>query len=322
MTVSTQPLVSVIITTLRRPHLVLKAIDSVLSQTLKNIELIVVVDGPDDPQTVEVLQKVEDPRFRFVVLPRNVKLAQARNEGVKEAKADWVAFLDDDDVWMPEKLEAQLAVGTQSKYEWPIVASRFVAETAKGKFVWPKRLPRPDEPIGDYIFIRNSFFQGEGVVLPTTFFVRRELLERIPFVHGKHEDYDWLLRVGQLEGTGLAFVAEPMAVWHFHEGTGLQRLSQNENWKQSLAWIRAAKPMMSRQAYSGFIVHLVSPAAAAARDWSAFGKLLREFVVVGRARPFDYLLFASMWFIPGDLRRQIRWVLNRRKRTASTAMTP
>lgn len=313
MSFPNQPLVSVIITTLKRPHLVPTAIYSVLGQTLKAIELIVVVDGPDDPQTVKVLEKIEDPRFRFIVLPQNMKLAAARNQGVKEARAQWVAFLDDDDQWLPKKLERQLALAENSQYAHPIVSSRFVAETAKGNFVWPRRLPRPNESVGDYLFVRNSLFQGEGMILPSTLFVQRELLEQFPFVHGKHEDYDWLLQVGQLPGTGMEIVPMPMATWHFHQGQGLKRLSEINEWRRSLEWIQAVRSRLSPQAYSGFVVHFVSPLAASVQDWSAFLPLLKEFVLVGKGRPFDYLLFVAMWFIPGDLRRWIRGFSGRRK---------
>lgn len=310
---SSHPIVSAVITTRQRPNLVSVAVQSALNQSLKDIEVIVIVDGPDDPQTIAVLEKIEDPRFRFVVLPKNLKLAGARNEGVKAAKGSWVAFLDDDDEWLPEKLEKQLAQANSSEYKHPILSSRLIAETDKGSFVWPKRLPRKGESVGDYLFIRNSLFQGERMILPSTLFVKRDLLRQVPFVHGKHEDYDWLLRACDQPGVGVEFVPEAMAIWHFHEGEGLPRLSQINNWKQSLAWIRSAKSLVSPQAYSTFIVQCVCPPAAAVRDWSAFRPLLKEFVLSGQARSFDYLLFLALWFIPKDLRHRVRWMLNAKR---------
>ena len=94
------PLVSVVIPTLHRPKLVLRAIHSVLNQTYREIELIVVVDGPDKA-TVAAVRSIEGPRLRLIVNPLIV--AGARNTGADRATGDWIAFLDDDDEWLPKK---------------------------------------------------------------------------------------------------------------------------------------------------------------------------------------------------------------------------
>lgn len=94
-------LVSVVIPTRNRPHLLLdRALRSALTQTLSNIEVIVVVDGPD-PATLQTLHGITDPRLRVVALPENLGGAEARNVGVRHARAEWVALPDDDDEWLP-----------------------------------------------------------------------------------------------------------------------------------------------------------------------------------------------------------------------------
>ena len=95
-------LVSVVIPTLRRPKLVLRAVASVLNQTYEQIEVIVVVDGPDQA-TIDVLRTVKDPRMQVVVNPRSLTAAGARNVGVDHARGEWIAFLDDDDEWLPAR---------------------------------------------------------------------------------------------------------------------------------------------------------------------------------------------------------------------------
>ena len=97
-------LVSVVIPTLDRPKLLLRAIDSVLRQTYQEIEVIVVVDRPD-PDTVSAVQSVNDPRVRLIVNPYSSTAAGARNAGADHATGEWIAFLDDDDEWLPNKLE-------------------------------------------------------------------------------------------------------------------------------------------------------------------------------------------------------------------------
>ena len=101
-------LVSVIIPTLNRPKLLLRAIDGVLRQTHQEIEVIVVVDRPDQ-DTVSAVQSVDDPRLQLIVNPYSLTAAGARNAGVDHATGEWIAFLDDDDEWLPNKLERQIA---------------------------------------------------------------------------------------------------------------------------------------------------------------------------------------------------------------------
>src|SRR5271169_1867385 len=101
-------LVSVIIPTLRRPTLLTRALASVFRQTWRELEVIVVVDGPD-PDTIAILQTIDDPRLRVIINARSLTAAGARNAGMDHAKGEWIAFLDDDDEWLPEKLAKQMA---------------------------------------------------------------------------------------------------------------------------------------------------------------------------------------------------------------------
>ncbi|TMM39790.1 MAG: glycosyltransferase family 2 protein [Actinobacteria bacterium] len=95
------PRVSVVIPTRLRPALVPRAVCSALAQALTDIEVVVVIDGPD-PDTREVLAAIADPRLRIVELERSGGAPAARNVGVDHARAAWTALLDDDDEWLPE----------------------------------------------------------------------------------------------------------------------------------------------------------------------------------------------------------------------------
>ena len=96
--------VSVIIPTYRRPALVPRAVQSALAQTLRAIEVIVVMDGPD-PATECALAGIRDPRLQIVRLPIRRGLANARNAGIAFVRTRWVALLDGDDEWFSEKLD-------------------------------------------------------------------------------------------------------------------------------------------------------------------------------------------------------------------------
>jgi GT2 family glycosyltransferase len=84
------------------------ALESVLRQSWRDLELIVVDDGSTDG-TPEAARALDDPRLRVIVTPRNMGAGAARNLGIAEARGPWVAFQDSDDEWLPAKLEKQMA---------------------------------------------------------------------------------------------------------------------------------------------------------------------------------------------------------------------
>jgi glycosyltransferase involved in cell wall biosynthesis len=307
-------IVSAIIPSLNRPQLVSQAVKSALAQTMESIEVIVVIDGPD-PATIIELNQIEDSRLRVIQLPTNIGPAGARNMGVKEAKGTWIAFLDDDDLWLPQKLQLQLELANKSNYGLPIVSSRFLANTSKGEFIWPTKLPSPTESIAEYLFIRNSLFLGEAFVVTPTIFTRKELLEQIPFNQNlpRHEDLDWLIQASLNPDVGLEFVGEPMASVNMIYTQARQSLSNVNDWKYSLDWIRSVRESIAPQAYSGFIIAVVGPQAAIGSNWGAFLPLLWEAIRYGELRFFDLFLYLLMWLVPQNLRQQVRSIFARKK---------
>jgi len=97
--------ISVIIPTFNRARYVTKAIDSVLAQTYKDYEIIVVDDGSTD-NTRQVLSPYME-RIRYIYQD-NAGVSAARNAGIRDAKGEWIAFLDSDDLWLPRKLACQM----------------------------------------------------------------------------------------------------------------------------------------------------------------------------------------------------------------------
>ena len=102
------PLVSVVIGTRNRSGLLLRTLRTVLWQTHGRLEVLVVDDGSDD-DTAEVVASHPDPRVVLVRRTSSGGVARARNDGLAQARGAYVAFTDDDDLWAPGKLEAQLA---------------------------------------------------------------------------------------------------------------------------------------------------------------------------------------------------------------------
>lgn len=106
-------LVSVIMPTYRRSETLARAINSVLGQTYFNLELLLVNDNePDDDYTKELKKRIEpyicDPRFKLIIQEQHINGAVARNVGIRQARGEYIAFLDDDDWWKPNKIEKQV----------------------------------------------------------------------------------------------------------------------------------------------------------------------------------------------------------------------
>ena len=101
--------ISVVLPTFNRANLVSRAIKSVLAQSHEHFELIIVDDCSDD-HTEEVVDSFTDPRIRYMRHGKNMGGSAARNTGIKAAAGDYIAFLDSDDEWLPQKLEKQLAM--------------------------------------------------------------------------------------------------------------------------------------------------------------------------------------------------------------------
>ncbi|HZB70976.1 MAG TPA: glycosyltransferase family A protein, partial [Acidimicrobiales bacterium] len=103
------PDISVVVPTRDRRHLLLRTLRSVRAQRDVDLEVIVVVDGSSDG-SADAVRALGDERISVLCLPDRVGVAAARNVGLGSARAPWVAFLDDDDLWAPDKLAAQLDV--------------------------------------------------------------------------------------------------------------------------------------------------------------------------------------------------------------------
>lgn len=107
------PTVSIIIPTYNRAGILPRAIDSVINQTFEDFELIVVDDASTDG-TAAVVDEYDDERITYICHETNAGNGTARNTGISNSTGTYVAFLDDDDVWLPTKLERQVAVFEQS----------------------------------------------------------------------------------------------------------------------------------------------------------------------------------------------------------------
>lgn len=175
--------VSVILPAYRVEKSIAAAVKTVLEQTYKDFELFIVDDGSPD-KSVEICQQFTDPRIK-IFRQENRGLAGARNTGIRHAQGEYLAFLDGDDLWLPEKLEKHVehledsvAVGVSFS------RSAFIDEA--GNLLGTYLMPKLKDITPPYLLRENPVGNGSAAVL------RREVVEAIKFqdnIYGTVEDF-------------------------------------------------------------------------------------------------------------------------------------
>jgi glycosyltransferase involved in cell wall biosynthesis len=215
------PSVSVVIPAFNRVGTIRAAVESVLSQSYTDFELLVVDDGSSDG-TMDRLADIDDMRLRLLSNPRNMGVSAARNTGIWNARGAWVAFQDSDDEWMPRKLEKQIA---RIASLGPDCVGGYCGMTIVGS---PSTLPSetpseryyPDETLGIREGNIGSALLRTSLISTQTLVARHDLLTRIG---GFDEalpalvDWDCVLRLARLGP--FAFVDEPLVKQYFSENS-------------------------------------------------------------------------------------------------------
>lgn len=212
------PLVSTIIPSFNRPAAFVKrAIDSALNQTYPEIEVVVVDDNPPGSPAREALQKLlreyeGDARVRAVINPHNMGGSEARNEGVKAARGEYLAFLDDDDEFLPGKIEAQLKLMLEKDLDMTFSDYKLVDDSGR---VMDYR-DFPDIPAFD----RESLFKYHmlrHMTATTTFMYRAEALRRIGGFQRAATGQEFYLMMRTIEqGLKIGYLPGQYSIAHYH----------------------------------------------------------------------------------------------------------
>ena len=199
--------VSVVIPTYNRYHLLKRAIQSVLNQTFQDIEIIVVDDGSTDgTQDLFVYPVNENPKIRYLRQNVNCGAQATRNAGIRKAKGDWIAFLDSDDEWLPEKLEKQIALATHEQL--PVVHCECYVQNGN---IDDRRLfgvpPYAGEIYSLVLSHPGPMFQG--------LLVKKKCFEFIGLLDEDIQSYqEWDTAIRLAKNYRFGFIAEPLFVYH------------------------------------------------------------------------------------------------------------
>lgn len=190
---SPAPRIGVIIPTRNRMRSLPAALESVLRQTWRDLEVIVVDDASTDG-TGEYLAGVSDPRVRHMRLDRPRGAGGARNAGLREARNEWIAFQDSDDHWLPGKLERQMAAAAAQPAAGFVYCRCRRRSPDGSSFVFPpRRVKRVSGPIFDSLL-------GGNLVSTQTALVRRACVMEHGFFNEALpplEDWEFFLRLSR-----------------------------------------------------------------------------------------------------------------------------
>jgi glycosyltransferase involved in cell wall biosynthesis len=176
-------LVSVIVPVYNVEKYIAETIRSILAQTYTNFELLVIDDESPD-RSVEICQQFQDPRLK-IIRQKNRGLAGARNAGIRHAQGDYLAFLDGDDLWLPEKLEKHVQ-HLESSPTVGISFSRSEFIDGDGNSLRVYQMPKLKNITAQHLLCRNPIGNGSAPV------IRREVFEEICFqdnIYGAVEDF-------------------------------------------------------------------------------------------------------------------------------------
>lgn len=278
------PLVSVVIPTYNRRDLVLQAIQSVTGQSYRPIEVIVVDDGSTD-ETVECLRTRDfSVDVEVLALPTNRGPSAARNAGLEIARGKYVAFLDSDDWWLPQKLERQVAeLERRPNPGKALIYSQVHLVRPHETLLRPLRAKRDGEPLADYLFVNGGHLNSSNIVLATE--LAREIAYREDML--VHEDWDFYLR---LEETSIDFVMIPEVLSASNDGDHAGRQARAAAPSLALAWLAIWQPKISRTAY--LALRAKTAPYLRAKDRLRGLRFIGE-AYLGRAIDFRYLVFLS-----------------------------
>lgn len=241
------PAVSIILATFNRLELLRSSVDSVLGQTFRDWELIIADDGSDEP-TRQFLESLASPgRVRVLWLDHSGRPAVARNAALREARGEYIAFQDSDDLWLPGKLETQMAsLHRNPERAWSHTRFQLVDESG-APTAWTRRTGGWPTPGG---WILDQLIRGETVIaLPSVVASRRLLQQAGGFDERLNdtEDYELWLRLARL--SEIDAVDELLTLVRRHD----QHFSA-----RPIEAFQAARTVIDRQLLSGDVEHLRS----------------------------------------------------------------
>jgi len=220
------PLVSVIIPTFNHAHFLRRALQSVIDQTYLHWEALV-IDNHSQDNTDEVVTSVGDPRIRLLKIYNHGIIGASRNLGMREAKGEWLAFLDSDDCWYPGKLQIVMAaIAADSAYD--VLSNDELMVDMKTGAKQVLRYGPYEDQFYQVLLVEGNRLSPSATVIRRDFIARHQLAFDENQDYVTVEDYGFWLEVARA-GARFKFIHDVQGEYVIHEANSSGKLSRH--WK-------------------------------------------------------------------------------------------
>ena len=287
-----RPLVSVIIPVFNRASELANALRTVSDQSFSDWEAVVVDDCSSEDMASVASGALPPERLRFVRHEVNRGSGAARNSGIFAATGRYVAFLDSDDTWHPEKLKRQVELVERDPDPELVFCVTQTRVMRDGKLVRiaPRRGVASGENWSEFLYLANGFAQT------SSFFLSRELATRTlfnPEIH-RQEDHLFFLRAGGL-GARYRLVEEPLTTWNNDQR--FDRVSLSPRLEMSRRFIADAGDLITDKARIAFEARSLGPMMLRERPVETL-KLFGRAAAIGAVTPRDLMAVAARTLLP------------------------
>ena len=230
-----KPFVSIILNCYNSSIFLKETLDSIITQTYKNFEVIF-WDNISTDNSADIFRSYNDTRFKYFLATFHTNLGEARNLAAKHVIGEWMCFLDCDDIWLPEKLESQINIINEGSNEFGLIYGPVLLKVENGRDV--RQVSKKKLPEGD---IFDKLLNDNFVSLPSALFK-----SKLYWVNGgidsklkQVEDYDLFLKIAKV--TKARVVNKKLCIYRLHNSN--LSIKQNElNFLESIYIINKYLP--------------------------------------------------------------------------------
>jgi glycosyltransferase involved in cell wall biosynthesis len=318
--------VSIIIPVYKAEKYIAATVQSVLEQTYKNFEILIIDDASPD-KSIDICKQFTDSRIK-IIHQENRGLAGARNTGIRHAQGEYLAFLDADDLWLPEKLEKHVAhLDSSPKVGVSFSCSTFIND--EGQPLGLYQIPKLKDITLPHVLCRNPIGNGSAAV------IRREVFEAIKFqdnLHGTVEDFyfdehfrqsediECWVRISIKTDWQIEGIPEALTLYRVNSGgLSANMLKQLDSWEKVIEKTRSYAPEIITQWETlarAYQLRYLARRAVRQQDSSMAVKLINRAMATNwrilleepRRTLISLVAAYFLWLLPQSLYRQIETV--------------
>jgi glycosyltransferase involved in cell wall biosynthesis len=287
------PKVSVIMNCYNGEQYLREAINSVYAQTYKDWEIVLWDDESTD-NTRDIALSYDD-RLKYFRGKKATSLGQARNWALNRATGEYIAFLDQDDIWLPHKLEKQICVLDDTNDIDFVYSNYFVRKNEKEWLNFTKR-----QPTG-YVFERFLYFYPVGIL---TVLMRRNILNRLELYFDENldicEEFDLFMHI--LYKSKVMYIEEPLSIYRIHQNMSSIRIIDKyyNEWNYSIEKLKRSYPHLETEYCSAIKYFYVNIACYQGKIliFANKRKLAREYLDQYKFICFKVFIYYLLTFFP------------------------